>query len=74
MKGSEIARSPANKIILGDWNWQPPRGNTDPRSLWHNYKGQSLTVMLWGDGHTSAFSIPVTTQAKIPIDPSNPYW
>jgi prepilin-type N-terminal cleavage/methylation domain-containing protein len=74
MKGREIARSPANKIIQGDWNWQPARNNTDPRSFWHNYKGQSLAVMLWGDGHTSAFDIPVTTQAKLPVNPGDKYW
>jgi len=55
MKTSEIARSPSNKFILGDWIWHFNRGTTDRRSVWHNYRGKSLVVMLFGDGHSEAY-------------------
>jgi len=75
MKESEIAVSPANKIIQGDWTWHSNRGVTDPRSIWHNSKGKSLTVMLWGDGHTGALKIPPSTpQNGITPNPANNWW
>ena len=58
MKTSEIARSPSNKFILGDWIWHFNRGTTDRRSVWHNYRGKSLVVMLFGDGHSEAYRFP----------------
>jgi len=74
IRESVIDRRPANKIIQGDWNWQPNRGNTDPRSIWHNRRGESLTIMLWGDGHASKLSIPVTTACDMIPDPANQWW
>lgn len=67
MKGSEIALSPANKIILGDWIWHYNRGWLDPRSVWHNYKGKSTVVMLFGDSHTEAYRFPTKSE-------SDPFW
>jgi len=67
MKASEIAASPANKIILGDWIWHYNRGWLDQRSVWHNYRGKSLVVMLFGDGHAEGY--------RFPIKPLNdPFW
>ena len=74
LKQSVIDHHPLNKIIQGDWNWAPNRGNTDPRSVWHNRRGQSLAIMLWGDDHVSTFSIPVTTPSDMLPDPANPWW
>jgi prepilin-type N-terminal cleavage/methylation domain-containing protein len=74
MKTSDIAVKPGTKIIQGDWNWHPNRGNTDVRSVWHNYKGQSLTVMLWGDSHVSALPIPLTTPSDMPVSLANQWW
>jgi len=74
VKASVIDRHPVNKIIQGDWNWQPNRGNTDPRSVWHNHRGQSLTIILWGDNHVSTLRIPVTTDIAMIVDPGNPWW
>ena len=71
MKASEIAVRPSNKIIQGDWPWHPNRGNTDNRSVWHNYRGQSRTVMLWGDSHVAAFTIPLNTDIDLPVNPAN---
>ncbi len=74
MKSGDIAVRPGTKIIQGDWIWHPNRGNTDVRSVWHNYKGQSWTVMLWGDSHVAAFSIPLATPGNMPVSIANPWW
>jgi len=67
MKGAEIAVSPANKIILGDWIWHVNRGWLNQRSVWHNYKGKSLVVMLFGDGHSQGFRFPTHPE-------THPFW
>lgn len=74
MKGAEISLSPINKIIQGDWIWHPNRGNSDQRSVWHNFRGKSRTIILWGDGHVAAFSIPVNTPIDMPVNPANRWW
>ena len=74
MKLTEIAVSPVNKIIQGDWIWHPNRGDTDSRSVWHNFRGKSRTVMLWGDNHVAAFTIPVTTAVNMPANRLNKWW
>lgn len=58
MKTSTMLGNVSTKIVQGDWVWQANRLNTDPKSVWHNYKGQSLSVMLFGDGHGAAFHFP----------------
>src|SRR5207248_10689189 len=58
IKTTEIARAPTRKIIQGDWVWHPNRGNSDARSIWHNFQGKSLPVMLFGDGHAGSFHFP----------------
>jgi prepilin-type N-terminal cleavage/methylation domain-containing protein len=67
MKASEIAVSPVNKIMLGDWIWHYNRGWNDRRSVWHNYKGKSLVVMLFGDGHAEGYRFPQKPE-------TDPYW
>jgi prepilin-type N-terminal cleavage/methylation domain-containing protein len=76
MKTSNFAASPSNKVIQGDWPWQADRGDTDPRSVWHNYKGTSLTVMLWADSHVATYRFLTKSDVftyEIP-KPINPYW
>lgn len=78
MKTSEIARSPHNKFIMGDWIWHFNRGWNDKRSVWHNYKGKSLVIMLYGDGHSQAFKFPLKPEGD-PFwngkpDPANEWW
>jgi prepilin-type N-terminal cleavage/methylation domain-containing protein len=78
MKTSEIAISPANKIILGDWIWHYNRGWLDQRSVWHNYRGRSLVVMLFGDGHGEGYRFPTKPEgdpfwAALP-SPTNQWW
>ena len=58
IKASEIARSPANKIVQGDWPWHGNRGNLSSRSIWHNYKGRSRYNMLFGDSHVECYQFP----------------
>ena len=67
IKSSEIALSAANKIVQGDWPWHPNRGWDDRKSQWHNYKGKSLSVVCFGDGHAEAFKFPT-------IKDTDPYW
>jgi prepilin-type N-terminal cleavage/methylation domain-containing protein len=67
MKLSEIALSSANKIIQGDWPWHPNRGWDNPKSQWHNYKGKSLSIVSFGDGHATVFNFPT-------IKDSDPFW
>jgi len=58
MKTSEVATSPSNKLIQGDWVFWPDRDKSDARSLWHNYKGQYRANVLFGDGHAEYFQFP----------------
>lgn len=67
IKGFEVAINSANKIIQGDWTWHPNRGWTDPKSQWHNYKGMSLSVIAFGDGHAEIYKFPT-------IPDTNPFW
>ena len=67
MKSSEIALSSANKMVIGDWPWHPNRGFTDRKSQWHNYKGKSLSIMAFGDGHAAAFKFPT-------LPPADKFW
>jgi prepilin-type N-terminal cleavage/methylation domain-containing protein len=61
MKTSEIARSPSNKLIQGDWPWWADRDKNDPWSQWHNYKGEYKFNVIYGDGHTAYFKFPKQT-------------
>ncbi|MCF7764660.1 MAG: type II secretion system GspH family protein [Verrucomicrobia bacterium] len=78
MKDSELARSPANKIIHGDWPWHANRpvgegATVDQRNIWHNYKGQRFENMLFGDGHAENYKFPKEMQNWISIAP-DPNW
>ena len=64
MKSSEIAVAPTRKIIQGDWNWPANRGAVDAKSVWHNFRGQSRSVMAYGDGHAAAYKFPTTPPAN----------
>ena len=75
MKTSDVAVKPAAKVINGDWVWQSNRGDTVAQSIWHNYKGQELSVILWGDGHVSAYSFPSYCVLATPVNMrANPWW
>jgi len=58
IKTTEIALGPSHKVVQGDWAWHANRGNTDQKSIWHNYKGRSRFNMLYGDGHVEFYLFP----------------
>ena len=58
IKTSEIARSPSNKLIQGEWPWYASRDKNDPASRWHNFKGEYRFNVIYGDGHTEFFHFP----------------
>ena len=62
MKASEVARSPANKIIQGDWDWHGNRNDQSSGYLWHTYRGQRRENMLFGDGHVVFYRFPKQIQ------------
>jgi prepilin-type processing-associated H-X9-DG protein len=77
IKSSEVARSPSNKIIQGDWHWHANRDVNDSRSVWHNYKGKARYNMLFGDGHVEFFQFPKETPGWIwepKPDPNFRWW
>ncbi|HVY69711.1 MAG TPA: prepilin-type N-terminal cleavage/methylation domain-containing protein [Verrucomicrobiae bacterium] len=79
MKTSEIARSPSNKLIQGDWVWWGDRDKKAPEGQWHNYKGQFKFNVLYGDGHTSYFQFPTNMSqwnygAAPKPDPTYTWW
>lgn len=67
IKTSEIALGAAKKIVQGDWVWHANRGWDNPKSIWHNFRGRSLSIMAFGDGHATAFRFPTK-----PI--TDPFW
>jgi prepilin-type N-terminal cleavage/methylation domain-containing protein len=77
IKATEVARSPANKLIQADWPWHANRSRTDKRTVWHNYKGKRYENVLFGDGHVEFFRFPpeldnwISTPAP---DPSYRWW
>lgn len=64
IKTAELAQGASHKIVQGDWAWHSNRGNTDPKSMWHNYKGQSRFNMLFGDGHVEIYRFPEPKQME----------
>jgi prepilin-type N-terminal cleavage/methylation domain-containing protein len=85
MKSGEIALSPSNKIIQGDWPWMGSRDAGDgavhsgarSKSHWHNNRGQRGWNLMWGDGHVSLFRFPPDygpTQLNRPIDRTHDWW
>ncbi len=61
IKASDIARSPSNKLVQGDWPWWADRDKLHPWSQWHNYKNQYKFNVLFGDSHTEFFQFPKET-------------
>jgi len=67
IKTTEIATAASKKIIQGDWIWHPNRGVVDSKSIWHNYKGKSLVILSFGDGHAQSYKFPAKPAA-------DPFW
>lgn len=64
IKIPELSLGPTHKIVQGDWAWHANRGNTAPKSIWHNYKGKSRFNMLFGDGHVEFYQFPEPKQME----------
>ena len=76
IKGSEIARKPATKIIQGDWPRHANRVIVDSRSDWHKKAGIRVEVMLFGDTHTEFYRLPddLSAHGDDPGDPDYLFW
>lgn len=79
MKTTEVAVAPTTKIFQGDWVWVINRGVTDAKSIWHNFKGQSRDVIVFGDGHAGVYKFPLKPPAddpwwQAPPSPTNAWW
>ena len=76
MRESEIALSPANKVLMGDWPWHANRDTKAKQTVWHNYKGKRFENMLFGDGHVENFKFPAQMDQWISIapDPAFQWW
>ncbi len=78
IKTSEIARGPTTKIIQGDWIWHANRGFVDKKSIWHNYRGKSLAIMAFGEGHAEAYKFPTRPISDsfwwATPNPANTWW
>src|SRR5207245_11706831 len=48
MKMQEISRASSKKVMAGDWIYHVDRQPFDAKSLWHNFKGKSTLIMLFG--------------------------
>ena len=67
IKSTEVSLRPSTKIIQGDWIWHYNRGWLNQRSVWHNFRGKSLVVMLFGDGHSEGYRFPTKPEG-------DPFW
>ncbi len=78
LRASALARSPVNKIIQGDWEWENNDYDiNDPKTWWHNYRGQRRQNMLFGDGHVVFYRFPNDIRNWIyspPPDPAFLWW
>ena len=73
IKSSEIAKSPSNKLILGDFPWYGRNVNSFA-SAWHNDKGKPIFPTLFGDGHEANFLFPANANTQTNVSPANLYW
>jgi prepilin-type N-terminal cleavage/methylation domain-containing protein len=73
IKSSDIAQSPANKLILADFPWYARNVNT-AASAWHNDQGIPIFPTLFGDGHESNFLFPANANSQTNVSSTNLYW
>ena len=77
MKTTQDQGPNSTKLVQGDWVWHANRGVTDGRSVWHNYQGKSLAVMLYLDGHAAGYRFPpalVDWGSSLSPDPGFLWW
>lgn len=76
IKGSDIARKPATKIIQGDWPRHANRAIVDARSDWHMMGSKRVEVILFGDSHAEFYRLPddLADHGSDPGDPEYLFW
>jgi prepilin-type N-terminal cleavage/methylation domain-containing protein/prepilin-type processing-associated H-X9-DG protein len=78
IRAAQVARSPVNKVIQGDWDWENNGYDPgDPKGWWHNYRGQRRRNMLYADGHVFFYKFPDEIVSWIytpPPDPGFLWW
>ena len=76
MNESELARSPATKILMGDWIWHQDRSVLVKKNQWHNFAAEKRTMFIFGDGHAEFFKFPAAwfTWGGNPPDTANGFW
>ena len=73
-KVTRIALRPANKLILGDWNWYSARDINNPRTVWHRKAGKRVVPVLFGDNHVASFTFPPSYETESPLVPPDMDW
>ena len=72
---AKVARSPANKILQGDWEWENSGYNIgNPATWWHNSRGQRRQNMLFADGHVAFYLFPDDIKNWIYSPLPDPTW
>lgn len=76
IKGAEIARKPATKIIQADWPWHANRSMSSTKTIWHNVRGQRAEAVLFGDNHVEFYKFPddLDQNASLPADINYLWW
>lgn len=77
IKTTQIGRKPVTKLILSDWSWFGDRDINDPRSVWHNIRGQPRFPTLFGDMHVQDFQFPknyTNYDGQAPNPDTNAWW
>jgi prepilin-type N-terminal cleavage/methylation domain-containing protein len=75
-KTTDFAKSPSNKVIMGDWPWHANRSVDDKRTWWHNYRGKRYENMLFADGHVEYIHFPkeMDNWGGDTPNPANKWW
>jgi prepilin-type N-terminal cleavage/methylation domain-containing protein len=73
IRESQIAASPVNKIILGDWPWHANRDTSAKQTVWHNYRGKRFENMLFGDIHVENYKFPKQMDQWIGLAPNSAF-
>jgi prepilin-type processing-associated H-X9-DG protein len=72
---SKVARSPVNKILQGDWEWENSTFDIgNPATWWHNSRGQRRQNMLFADGHVVFYLFPADIKNWISTPVPDPTW
>ena len=75
IRANEVARSPVNKIIQGDWEWENSGFDIgNPGTWWHQSRSQRRQNMLFADGHVAFYMFPPQIATWVSSPPPDPAW